>query len=382
MRRWKVFSAAAAVALAVSFNMMAILASDPNGGFPEGVDGMSEVSASGGLPQRFAGVVEPQKTVDIKTGGKKVKELFVKEGEQVKAGQKLFEFDHEETEGKILSAEIELDRLKSSIQSTQKQIETLNKEKQKLANQDSIQETTTRILTLENQQKKNEYEIKKQELSLEQLKNSLNNSTVFSELDGVIKKVNQGMMSGENDNTAVSPGEDGEVFLSIMAVGNYRVKSTVDEKDKLLLSQGTEVTVHSRIDDQTWRGTVSMEEQGQKEQSSGQEDADGRNSSGSKFYVDLESSDGLILGQHVYITLEQEEPADKETQEGMAVQETEPEETETGSQADGGGLPVGRNGGSGAEGYLPSGKRRRIPGGYGTIRFRKINLDESHRMPG
>src|SRR5699024_8327508 len=105
------------------------------------------------------------------------------------------------------------------------------------------------ILTLENQQKKNEYEIKKQELSLEQLKNSLNNSTVFSELDGVIKKVNQGMMSGENDNTAVSPGEDGEVFLSIMAVGNYRIKSTVDEKDKLLLSQGTEVTVHSRIDD-------------------------------------------------------------------------------------------------------------------------------------
>ncbi|HIQ97738.1 MAG TPA: biotin/lipoyl-binding protein [Candidatus Limivivens merdigallinarum] len=339
MRRWKVFSAAAAVALAVSFNMMAILASDPNGGFPEGVDGMSEVSASGGLPQRFAGVVEPQKTVDIKTGGKKVKELFVKEGEQVKAGQKLFEFDHEETEGKILSAEIELDRLKSSIQSTQKQIETLNQEKQKLANQDSIQETTTRILTLENQQKKNEYEIKKQELSLEQLKNSLNNSTVFSELDGVIKKVNQGMMSGENDNTAVSPGEDGEVFLSIMAVGNYRVKSTVDEKDKLLLSQGTEVTVHSRIDDQTWRGTVSMEEQGQKEQSSGQEDADGRNSSGSKFYVDLESSDGLILGQHVYITLEQEEPADKETQEGMALQETEQEETETGSQADGGEEP-------------------------------------------
>lgn len=336
MRRWQRLTATAVMALTLSLSMTTVMASDPNGGFPEGVDGMSQVSASGGTPQRFAGVVEPQRTVEVKTGGKKVKELFVKEGEQVKAGQKLFEFDHEETEGKILTAEIELDRLKGSIQSTKKQMETLNKEKQKLTNQDSIQEITTRILTLENQQKKNEYEIKKQELTLEQFKNSLNNSTVVSELDGVVKKVNQGMMSGGDDNTSVSSEENGDVFLSIMAVGNYRIKSTVDEKDKQMLSEGTEVTVHSRIDDQTWKGTVSIEEQGKNEQPSGQEEAGGQNSSGSKFYVNLESSDGLILGQHVYITLGYGESASigrQETEPGeIEPEEIEPGETEPGEE--------------------------------------------------
>ena len=43
---------------------------------------------------RFAGVVEPQKTVNVKIeSGRKVKEVEVKTGEEVKAGQLLFEYD-------------------------------------------------------------------------------------------------------------------------------------------------------------------------------------------------------------------------------------------------------------------------------------------------
>ena len=43
---------------------------------------------------RFAGVVEPQETVNVKIeSGRKVKEVQVKTGEEVKKGQLLFEYD-------------------------------------------------------------------------------------------------------------------------------------------------------------------------------------------------------------------------------------------------------------------------------------------------
>ena len=43
---------------------------------------------------RFAGVVEPQETVSVKIeSGRKVKEVQVKTGDEVKAGQLLFEYD-------------------------------------------------------------------------------------------------------------------------------------------------------------------------------------------------------------------------------------------------------------------------------------------------
>ena len=43
---------------------------------------------------RFAGVVEPQETVNVKIeSGRKVKEVQVKTGDEVKAGQLLFVYD-------------------------------------------------------------------------------------------------------------------------------------------------------------------------------------------------------------------------------------------------------------------------------------------------
>ena len=49
-----------------------------------------------GVENRYAGVVEPQETVQIKIeSGRKVKEVQVKTGQEVKKGDKLMEFDDE-----------------------------------------------------------------------------------------------------------------------------------------------------------------------------------------------------------------------------------------------------------------------------------------------
>ena len=47
-----------------------------------------------GVENRYAGVVEPQETVQVKIeSGRKVKEVQVKTGQEVKKGQLLFQYD-------------------------------------------------------------------------------------------------------------------------------------------------------------------------------------------------------------------------------------------------------------------------------------------------
>ena len=81
---------------------------------------------------RFAGVVEPQKTVNVKIeSGRKVKEVEVKTGEEVKAGQLLFEYDLSSIEDDLKQAQLDLDRLKNEQISLTEQISTLEAEKKK-----------------------------------------------------------------------------------------------------------------------------------------------------------------------------------------------------------------------------------------------------------
>ena len=84
---------------------------------------------------RFAGVVEPQKTVNVKIeSGRKVKEVEVKTGEEVKAGQLLFEYDLSSIEDDLKQAQLDLDRLKNEQISLTEQISTLEAEKKKATN--------------------------------------------------------------------------------------------------------------------------------------------------------------------------------------------------------------------------------------------------------
>lgn len=55
-----------------------------------------------GTVNRFAGIVEPQQTIKIpKASDRKIKEVFVKEGDTVKKGTELFSYDTDETQMKL-----------------------------------------------------------------------------------------------------------------------------------------------------------------------------------------------------------------------------------------------------------------------------------------
>ena len=82
-------------------------------------------------------MVEPQKTVNVKIeSGRKVKEVEVKTGEEVKAGQLLFEYDLSSIEDDLKQAQLDLDRLKNEQISLTEQIATLEAEKKKAKAED------------------------------------------------------------------------------------------------------------------------------------------------------------------------------------------------------------------------------------------------------
>ena len=91
-----------------------------------------------------------------------------------------------------------------------------------------------------------------------------------------------------------------------MKVGNYRVKGTVNEQNIGELYVDADVLVHSRVDDRTWKGKVTkIDTENPENSNSGMYGYSGGDSSSRSsnypFYVELEKSDGLIMGQHVYV---------------------------------------------------------------------------------
>lgn len=265
--------------------------------YVETVENLTGSNASLGLINRFAGVVEPQGTWSVnKNNDVEIKEIFVKEGDEVEEGQALFEYDTLKYEEDLQQAEIDLERLENDYEATKETIAELEKEKRKASSSEQANYTIQlkeQNLTL----KDKELDIEMKKAEIEKLGQNIDNAEVKSGISGIIKKI--------NENESSSMGNEDDSFITVMKVGNYRVKGTVNEQNIGEITTGAGVLVHSRVNDRTWKGTitkidtenaVSNENNGYYIMSS-----DSSRSSKYPFYVDLDNSDGLILGQHVYI---------------------------------------------------------------------------------
>ena len=149
-----------------------------------------------------------------------------------------------------------------------------------------------------------EYNIKSKTVQIENLEATLENKEYVSPVDGTISSINNGEAS-----------EYGEPkpFMVIKETGALRVQGYVNEMNMSDINLGDAVTVKSRMDERTWSGVVSKIDLEKPEQSGENEfylydsyaagiSAD--TSSKYPFYVELDDTDGLIIGQHVYIMTE------------------------------------------------------------------------------
>lgn len=272
------------------------------------------LSGANGTLNRFSGVVEPQKTVKVElASGMKVKETYVSVGQEVDVGTRLFAYDTEEAQDSITQLEIDIENADISIESAQAQIKQLEKERDKASADDKLS-YTTQIMTTENSIKRSEYEKKSKQAEMESLKKQIANAVVASEQKGIIKSINNTDSDDESASSLsdLASSDESSAFITIMATGEYRVKGTINEQNMSQIMEGAPVIVHSRVDESlTWRGTLTSidKDNGTTNQSSsyyiGSGDSSMTSSSTYPFYVELESSDGLMLGQHVYIVMDE-----------------------------------------------------------------------------
>lgn len=272
--------------------------------------------------QVFAGVVSTGNEANIKKdGNKKVAKVNVKKGDLVKAGDVLFVYDAEQAQNSLDKAKLELEEMKNALESKNEEKEQLEKDK-KRAKQDDQLEYTLKIQETATEIRETEYNIGLKEKEILKLEEGTKNLDVTAPFDGRIEKVGTAdlntteMFAGdeEDDLGDFDLGDDGsgEVFIKLVETDNYRVKGTINETNINVISVGMEMVIHSRVDDTaTWKGTVS--EIDTKAPASGNQNAmyaggdegdDSEMTTSSKypFYVKLDALEGLMIGQHVYMT--------------------------------------------------------------------------------
>ena len=281
-------------------------------------------------------MVEPQETVSVELeNGRSVKEVKVKTGDQVKKGQLLFEYDLSSIQESLEEAQLDIDRLKNEASSLNEQIATLENEKKK-ASQDNQLSYTIEIETNKMNLKKNEYSQKSKQAEIDKLQSATGNTEVRSSIDGVIQKIDTSKLTTDDSSSvddssvddssadASSYGDDSSggsnAFITILSTGASRIKETVNELNVNSIIEGEPVIIRSRVDSsQTWKGTMGTIDKDSASSNSnnnafyGMTDSSDSQTSTSTypFYVNLDSSDGLMLGQHVYIEMDEGQDTEK-----------------------------------------------------------------------
>ena len=247
-----------------------------------------------------SGVVVAQNETKIeKDADRKVAELKVEAGQDVSKGDVLFVYDMEEAKLTVDKAELELEQLKNSVTDLEDQIKEVENEKKYASSSDQLS-YTVRIQALETDKMEAEYNISVKERELESMKATVGDGQVKAPIGGKVKSV--------NENGAVDEMTGAQLpYIVLIEEGAYRVKGTVNELNRNNYFEGQNVIIHSRTDsEQTWRGTIELIESTPEESQNnngfyyGASD-EMTSSSSYPFYVQLESTDGLLLGQHVYI---------------------------------------------------------------------------------
>lgn len=270
--------------------------------FPKGsnngniyVQKVSSVISSSYTENRYSGVVESSETVDINSdGNKSIAEMYVEAGQKVSKGDKLFSYATTEASNSIAQKKLDIEAQNNEIAAQNNTIADykaeLNKGGDKVEIQARINDASYAIRQAQNT-------IKATQTEIDQLNKQIENSTVLSTIDGIIKEVNKDGGTDESGNQ--------KPLVSITQTSDFRVKGSISEMGSI--SEGTNVIVRSRINEnQIYKGTVTKVETNPQSNSNNNFYGNDSNESASKypFYVTLDNNKGLKLGQHVYIEVD------------------------------------------------------------------------------
>ena len=262
------------------------------GGSGISVQRADSLRAVGLAGERYVGMVVNDNVVDItRDSTKTIAELYVAEGDTVKAGDKLFTYDSDALELDLEKTRLEVEKMENEQGTYASQQEKLEKQLSRTWSESEKVRLTLEINTLKTTQMENDYQIAAKNKEITRLEEMLQNIDITAPVDGTVRKIDE-----EGQNGA---------YITIQQSGAFRVKGRLNEMSMGSLNIGSQVTMHSRLDDSSWTGTVvsiDADDGSDNNNNVNYGNYDAMTSSSSYvFYVELDSTDGLLLGQHVYM---------------------------------------------------------------------------------
>lgn len=253
-----------------------------------------------GMSNRYNGTVETQDAFEVNAdSSRKVNEIKVAVGDMVEEGQTLFTYDTSDLKMQIAQANLDVESINNDIENYNKQKETLIYEHERAAESEKFS-YVTQIQNIENSIAQKQFDLESKQLEISKYQTQVNNSTVKSKVSGVVREINENGMDANGNSAA---------FMTILQAGEYRVKGSIDEQNIWTLTEGQAVVIRSRVDEtKTWNGTIALidTENPQQKNDNYYYSTSEESVMASKypFYIELETAEGLILGQHVYIELD------------------------------------------------------------------------------
>ena len=271
------------------------------------VQSVADLANLGGIApgDRFAGIVVSENVAEIqKDTDKTVAELLVREGDDVKEGDVLFSYDMDELQLQLDKLKLEKEQLVASIENYKEQIKDLEAARNRVSEANKL-EYTVQIQSTQVDLKEAELNVKTKEAEVTKSENILANATVVSPVTGRVQAISE---NGTDNYGNPLP------YITIQQSGSYRIKGTLGELQRGGIMEGSRLKIVSRTDESKfWMGTVTLVDYENPSQGSqydmyyGMAADEMTSASKYPFYVELEDTDGLILGQHVYLEVFAEE---------------------------------------------------------------------------
>lgn len=296
VKKWMCFACALCMILSLS-----ACGSDENAVYVQAVASLTNLGAIA-PGDRFPGMVVSENVTEInKDNDKVIADVYVKEGQDVTEGQDLFSYDMDQLQLTLDKQRLELEQLKATIENYKVQIEELKKDEAKAYGSDKLQ-YTIQIQSMQVDLKEAELNLVAKEKEVAQSEAMLTNVTVVSPVTGRITGINENGYDNYGNPLA---------YITIQQAGSFRIKGTLGELQRGGIVEGCRMKILSRTDENVcWYGTVTLVDYESPSQGNdnnmyygGAVDAMSA-SSKYPFYVELDSSEGLLLGQHVYLELD------------------------------------------------------------------------------
>lgn len=268
------------------------------------VQSLSDILGIGyaGLNNQYAGVVEAKDVIKINPDSSlTIAERYVEAGDPVKEGDPLFAYDVDSMTLAYEQLLIDITGLENSIQTDTEELESLEKQISK-AKESKLYELKLQKQTVELSIRKNTYELESKKQKAEDTKAAIENSVVTSPVTGTVRSVK------DEDNTTsyyYYGMEQSSDYITIVAGTDFCIKCTVSEQTIHSLREGTPALIRSRTDKNvTYVGNIykiNTEPESNNSSYYYYDDGSGESASKYAFYVELDTIEGLLVGQHVYV---------------------------------------------------------------------------------